>query len=432
MSELLETARPQHAGVSSRLVLMLSVAIFINYVDRGNLATAAPLLKSDLGLSNTQVGFLLSAFFWTYAPMQLLAGWMAERLDVHRVLPAGLAVWSLATLATGFVGSFLVLVALRLLLGLGESVVYPSQAKLLGLRALEHQRGKANGASAAGQALGPAFGTLIGGLLMAHFGWRVVMVSFGALSLLWLWPWLATTWKSPSTVGEAGAGRPPSYSMILRRRAAWGACLGQFCNNYALYFVLSWLPLFLVKSRGFSVPEMSKIGAGVYCVYAISAAITGWASDRWILAGQSPNLARKTFIVTSSIGIAVCLCLTANATPNSAIVWLLVIGMLFGLGTPMLFTITQTLAGPRAAGQWMGLQNFFGNLAGILCPILTGFLVDKTGSFGWAFAVAGGISLIGAFAYGIAIPRIETLEWPVTIDGLETSAAASMPRTRQG
>jgi len=107
----------QSPGVSARLVLLLAAAIFINYVDRGNLATAAPLLKTELGLSNTQIGMLLSAFFWTYAPMQLLAGWMTERLDVHRVLPVGLALWSIATLLTGLAGSFLVLLALRLLLG---------------------------------------------------------------------------------------------------------------------------------------------------------------------------------------------------------------------------------------------------------------------------------------------------------------------------
>jgi MFS family permease len=405
----------QPPGVSARLVLLLAVAIFINYVDRGNLATAAPLLKSELGLSNTQIGVLLSAFFWTYAPLQLLAGWMAERFDVHKVLPAGLALWSIATILTGVAGSFLVLIALRLLLGLGESVVYPCHGKLLGLRAKEHQRGTANGVTSAGQGLGPAFGTLVGGLIMAHFGWRVVMLGFGAVSLLWLGPWIATTRRAPSTVGEAGTGVAPSYAMILKRRAARGACLGHFCNNYTLYFVLSWLPLFLVKSRGFSLTEMSKIGAVVYTVYALTCALSGWASDRWILAGQSPNLARKSFMVVGTIGTAVFLLLTINATPGMTIVWLLCMGVFLGLYTPMLFTIAQTLAGPRAAGHWMGLQNFFGNLAGILGPILTGMIVDRTGSFGWAFVVTGAISATAALAFGVIVPRIETLDWPVSI-----------------
>ncbi len=113
------------SGVSARIVLLLAAALFINYVDRGNLSTAAPLLQSELHLSNTQIGVLLSAFFWTHAPLQLLAGWMAERFDVHKVLPAGLALWSLATVLTGVAGSFLVLLGLRLVLGLARALFIP-------------------------------------------------------------------------------------------------------------------------------------------------------------------------------------------------------------------------------------------------------------------------------------------------------------------
>jgi MFS family permease len=355
---------------------------------------------------------LLSAFFWTYAPLQLLAGWMAERLDVHRVLPAGLALWSIATMLTGVAGSFLVLLALRLLLGLGESVVYPCYSKLLGLRAKEQQRGTANGVSAAGQGLGPAFGTLVGGLVMAHFGWRAVMLGFGALSLLWLWPWIASTRHAPSTVIEAGAGRAPSYAMIWRQRAARGCCLGHFCTNYTLYFVLGWLPLFLVKSRGLSLVEMSKIGAAVYGMYALSSALAGWASDRWIRGGAAPTLARKFFMVGGTLGTALCLSLTVYASAGMTIVWLLCMAVFLGWMQAMLFTITQTLAGPRAAGQWTGLQNFCGNLAGILGPVLTGMLVDHTGNFAWAFVVTAGISVTGALAFGVIVPRIEPLAWP--------------------
>ena len=149
---------------------------------------------------------------------------------------------------------------------------------------------------------------------MAHFGWRVVMLGFGALSLLWLWPWIATTRGAPSTVIEAGGGSVPSYAMILRRRAARGCCLGHFCNNYTLYFVLGWLPLFLVKSRGFSLTEMAKIGAAVYSLYALSCIVSGWASDRWLRAGRSTNFARKSFMVTRTLGAAACLLLVSNAS----------------------------------------------------------------------------------------------------------------------
>jgi ACS family D-galactonate transporter-like MFS transporter len=149
----------------------------------------------------------------------------------------------------------------------------------------------------------------------------------------------------------------------------------------------------------------------------LSSAVTGWTSDHWVLTGRSPTLARKSFIIASCIGTAACLFIAMVATPVLAIVCLLATGLFFGFGTPMFWTVAQTLAGPRAAGQWMGIQNFFGNLAGIIVPVVTGFLVDRTGNFAWAFAVAGAISLIGAIAWGVVIPRIETLDWPSQVDG---------------
>src|SRR6516162_7165224 len=154
-------------GISARVVALITVVAFINYVDRGNLATAAPLISDQLGLSHTQLGVLMGAFFWSYAPAQLPAGWLAERLDPRRVLAAGLALWGVATALTGFATGFMMLLALRLMLGLGESAMYPATFKILTREASENQRGRVNGSMASGQLLGPAVGTLVGGLLMA-------------------------------------------------------------------------------------------------------------------------------------------------------------------------------------------------------------------------------------------------------------------------
>src|ERR1700690_2559575 len=159
-------------GLPLRVVLVLATAVFINYVDRGNLATASPLLKDEMGLSNSQIGVLLSAFFWSYAPLQPIAGWFAQRFDVRHVLAIGLTIWGTATMLTGLAAAFATLLVLRILLGIGESVAYPCICKLLAQRAPEHERGRANGLIAAGQALGPAFGSLAGGLVMARVGWR--------------------------------------------------------------------------------------------------------------------------------------------------------------------------------------------------------------------------------------------------------------------
>jgi nitrate/nitrite transporter NarK len=172
--EAVRTAAAIGTGVSGRVVALLTVAAFINYVDRGNLATAGPLIRDQFALSNAQLGVLLSAFFWTYTPSQLPAGWLAERLDPRRVLAAGLAIWGAATALTGLATGFLMLLLLRVTLGLGESVMFAASFKILARDALDGQKGRANGFMAAGLLCGSAFGTLAGGLLMAWFGWRVV------------------------------------------------------------------------------------------------------------------------------------------------------------------------------------------------------------------------------------------------------------------
>jgi MFS family permease len=132
-------------GISARVVVLLTLAAFINYVDRGNLATAGPLIRDQFALSNAQLGLLLSAFFWSYAPGQLLAGWLAERLDARRVLAVGLSVWGVATALTGIGSNFVMLLVLRVILGLGESVMYPASFKILACEARDVERGRANG-----------------------------------------------------------------------------------------------------------------------------------------------------------------------------------------------------------------------------------------------------------------------------------------------
>jgi MFS family permease len=399
-------------GLSPAVVTLLAAAILINYVDRGNLATVGSLVQHELGLTHFQLGLLFSAFFFSYAPMQLVVGWMAERYSVARLLGCGLVAWSVATLAMGFAAGFLGLLALRLLLGVGESVFYPCSSKLLAAGAGNNERGKANGLIGAGQALGPTIGTFVGGMLAVRLGWRGLMIAAGVASLVWVVPWVMATRRLPLSCDGGGSLKPPSYLCLLRRRALWGASLGNFANNYTLYFVLSWLPSYLVNSQGLSLARMSTVGAFVYATYAVTAVGVGWLVDRLLTAGHAPNCVYKAIMVTSNVGLAVCMLLVATSPPALAVDWLIAAGVCFGLGMPMLFAIAQTLAGPRAAGQWAGLQNFAGNLSGFVAPSLTGWIVDRTGSYFVAFLVAGGISMIGALAWGVAVPRVETLSWP--------------------
>jgi MFS family permease len=394
------------------LVPVLGLAVILNYVDRANLATAAPLVQSELALSPAQIGLLLSSFFWVYAPAQVLAGWLVHRFDIRIVLAAGLALWALATLMTGLAAGFASILLLRLILGLGESVMFPGWQLILSRHTEEHERGRANGLIGCGQGIGPMLGTLFGGLAMAQFGWRVMFVGLGVITFLWLWPWFVVTRRFAfSTPAEQAAPSVP-YAAILRRREFWGTALGHFSINYAFYFVMTWLPTFLVKAGGFTVAQMAGIGAAIYGIYAVSTAVAGAVSDRWIRRGASTTRVRKAFALTSAVGASLTIAISAVVDPRAA-GWLIGgAGIFFGLSTPTMFAMTGTLAGPRAAGRWAGAQNVAGQLAGVIAPLVTGLIVDRTGGFSNAFAISAAVAVLAVVAWGFIIRNVETVEWP--------------------
>jgi len=408
------------AGAFGRgIVALLALAVFINYVDRGNAATAAPLIQSELHLSNASVGLLLGAFFWTYTPGQLFAAWLAERINAYRTLALGLAIWSAATFASGLVSGFAALFVLRMLLGIGECAAFPCSSKLFAQHLPGDRLGEANGMIGVGLALGPAFGTFAGGVLMARFGWRPTFLLFGAVSFLWLWPWLRAT-RHVSRAADSEKIEPaPSYAEILSHPEALGACLGHFSANYAFYFFILWLPLYLVKTHGFSVKGMAELGGFIYVIYAISSQVTGWLSDVWIRSGGNVNIVRKTMAVVAHTGIAACFAVCAFAGPALALASLVLVAIFFGFNTPSIYSIGQTLAGPRAGGKWIALQNCVGNFAGIVGPPLTGYVTDLSGNFAFAFAISSAIALMGALAWGVVIRRVAPVRWS---DSLPTLA----------
>ena len=209
------------AGISPYLVALLGFAMFLNYTDRGSLSIVAPVLKQQLGISNAQMGLLLSAFFWSYAVAQPAAGWVAQRYAPRTVLAVATGLWSLATFACGLATGFAMLFAFRMLLGLAESLIFPTNARIFAEHALEHQRGRCNSAMSVGHSMGPTVGTLLGAAVLIAYGWRAVFFVLGALSLLWLIPWLAR--RDPSLEAEAAKQhQPAAYREILRERGLVG------------------------------------------------------------------------------------------------------------------------------------------------------------------------------------------------------------------
>ena len=179
-------------SLNRALIFLLGVAVFLNYVDRGAGGIAAPLMQGDLGLSATEVGLVASALFWIYGPVQLVVGWLCDRFNVYRLMTIGLLLWAVSTLLMGFVGGFLSLLVLRVMLGVGESIAFPGTSKIIAEQVPAERRGLANSMVSLGIALGPAAGTLAGGLILAAWGWRPIFIVFGLVTLLWLLPWRRT------------------------------------------------------------------------------------------------------------------------------------------------------------------------------------------------------------------------------------------------
>jgi MFS family permease len=387
---------------------LLAAALFINYVDRGAVPTAAHLIQEELALSTGQLGVLFSAFFWTYSVLQIPVGWVAERYGAQRVLACGLALWACATMLVGLAHSFTALLLLRLLLGIGESASFPCASKLLAAAVPIGSLAMANGIVAFAYQFGPAVGAYGGGLIMVHYGWRAAFWVFGSLSLLWLLPWSRVS--IPRALVASSAIDSPPLSSILRQPSLWGTALGLFSSNYSFYFLLNWLPYYVVRERGFSTREMASLTGSAYLVSALSSIVAGWAIDRFVRAGRA-NVAYKSVMVVAHLGTVACMLGIAFAAQPWALAGIFAYQVITGAAAAGVFAIPQILAGPTASARWVGIQNCCGNFAGVIAPALTGLLVEETHRFTAAFVTAAVVSLAGLIGWVWMVPKLAPLVW---------------------
>jgi MFS family permease len=389
------------------LVLLLGASVTLNYVDRGAIGVAAPLMKTDLGLSATTFGVAVAAFFWIYAPIQLVLGRLCDRFSVYRLLAFGTVLWSVSTLMMGLAAGFLSLFLLRLMLGVGESIAFPGSSKIISRHVPPERRGLANAVVAAAIALGPAVGTLVGGSILAAFGWRAMFVVFGMASAVWLLPWYLVVRSLPADRRAHETSVP--VRKIVGRWALWSMGIGHALSNYGFYFLLAFLPLYLVQQRGLTILQMTALATLGYAVQAVTALTLGAISDRWTRSGRSEAQVRRWMLAGGQlIGGACILGIFAAHDIVTVAILLCIAGASTAALSLNLYAVAQMFAGPRASGTWVGIQNAVGNTSGILGPVISGVIIDRAG-YGGAFALTAAITAFGALWWFLGVPRIEEI-----------------------
>jgi len=361
--------------------------MMIAYFDRVNLsvAVADDHFKSDFGLTDSDRGLLNSAFFWSYMILQIPAGWVVDRFGVRLPYALGFLGWSLVSAASALATSVRQLFALRLLLGVGESVITPAGMRWMRFHCAEEQRGLAVGLYMAAAKFGPALGTPLAAYLIHLYGWRPMFLILGLGCLVWLAPWLALVKEEPPKPKEAkkagASSGGPTLGRLLLSPVILGTVIGTFCYMYFVYFCMTWLPAYFKEARGLSLNSSGAYTAFTFSGMAIVAIAAGWVADRMIQRGSNAVRVRKGFVIAGFLLATTEL--IGAVSESSSVALFFAIFSLSGLGlvTANYWALTQTLMPGAAVGRIVGVQNCAANLPGIVAPLLTGWLKEATGSY---------------------------------------------------
>ncbi len=391
---------------------LLCVGFMVAYFDRVNLSVALADTEGFLkhfGLTNQQRGMLGSAFFWSYALLQIPAGWIVDRYGVKWPYAIGFLLWSITSAATAVVGGFEQLLMLRILLGMGECVITPGGMRWIRFNFDEKRRGTAVGIYMAAAKVGPALGALVATKLLGSVGWQSMFLIIGLGSLVWLIPWvllmtnddLAQEAEQKKTAG----GVDISFGQVMKSPVIWGTIVGTFCYQYFVYFALTWMPAYFKEHFKMSLNDSGVFTSASFIAMAVVATLAGFGADKLIERGRDAVATRKAFTVGGLLTAAVGLIAALNATGDLAM-WL-VIAALGGLGltTANYWALTQTLIPGAAVGRIVGVQNAAANVPGIVAPILTAWLVDRTGGYEGAVAAVIVFLILGVTMYLTVIKR---------------------------
>lgn len=410
---------------------LLGVGVLINYIDRINLSVAAPQLKAEFHLTSVDMGLLFSAFFWSYALLQIPAGLILDRFGVTRVNRWGTFLWSLASavvaLTSGFGGIFVA----RMLLGIAEAPGFPASSKATGYWFPRRERSVATSLFDAAAKFSNVIGVPLVAFVTVGLGWRwgfgvTALLSFAYfLAFYWLYrdpsadrklspeerAYIVEGGATPEGASSAGAGSMLFY--LLRQRKVWGLSLGFAAYGYSFYLFLTWLPGYLVETMHMSIIKSAGYAAIPWAAATVSdILIGGLLVDRLIAAGRDETKVRKAVLVIGMLfGLAV-FGATRTTDPNWAIFWISIALSGLAASAPIGWSIPSLIAPKGGTGTIGGVMNFLNNMMGVIAPIVTGFLVGATNNFATAFLVAGFVLVVGIFFYVVVLGRIEPIPSP--------------------
>jgi MFS family permease len=390
---------------------LLCLAFIAAYVDRQNLAAAVidPGFKNYFKLSQVDRGLLHSAFFWSYLLLQVPSGWLVDRYGAKKTLAFGFVLWSLTSAATGLANSFAALFIFRVFLGIGEACVNPAGMRWIRFNIPEERRGMAVGIYQASAKIGLAVGGPIAAILIAAFDWRAMFIILGVGCMLWLVPWMLLVRDDDrqleASEKKASGGASVPFGRILASPVIWGTILGTFAYQYFLYFTVTWMPTYFAERRHLNLQSTWLFTFVQFIGMAVVAILAGWAADRMIKKGSDPVKIRKRFAIAGLL-VGSTQIIGALAQSNTvAVVFAIVSLSGLGLMTANYWALTQTLIPGGAVGRIVGLQNMAAQAPGIVAPILTGWLVQKTGNYEAPMVMIGVFLLIGIAAYLFLVKR---------------------------
>ena len=411
--------------------VLLGAGVLINYFDRINLSVGAPQLQQEFGLTDGELGWLFSGFFWSYAVLRIPSGMILDRFGVTAVYRVSSFLWSLTSAMTALAGGFGGVLAARLLLGIAEGPGFPASAKATGYWFPRGERAMATSIFDAAAKFANVIGVPLVALAVVQFGWRWGFGITGMLSFLYFLAFLIV-YRDPSRhprlssverdyiraggatrEGPAESGEVAMLGYLLRNRKVWGLTIGFAAYGYSFYLFLTWLPNYLVQSMHMSILKSAGFTAIPWiCATVAGLGVGGWLIDHLIARGYDETPVRKTVLVVGMLlGLAV-FGATVTTDPVWAIVWISVALSGLAAASPVGWSIPSLIAPRGGTGTIGGIMNFLNNMMGVVAPVTTGYIVGATGSFVGAFLAAGIVLVIGIVAYVFILGRIEPIADP--------------------